>query len=124
MEEIVKKLLFDCEEYITDVIDDFLITYTIKDKTIALKLGKKAFIDLESFPVCKFIRITVNNTNYTLFLDKVDKVDNLNSYQFQVSNKVNAAIIEDRFEKAINNFRQNQLYKLTSELNLIEPEEL
>ena len=121
MEEIVKKLLFDCEEYITDVFDDFLITYTIKDKTIALKLGKKAFIDLESSSVCKYIGITVNNTNYTLFLDKVD---NLNSYQFQVSNKVNAAIIEDRFEKAINNFRQNQLYKLTSELNLIEPEEL
>ena len=123
MEEIVKKLLFDCEEYITDVFDDFLITYTIKDKTIALRLGKKAFINLESFPVCKYIGITVNNTNYTLFLDKVDKVDNLN-YQFQVSNKVNAAIIEDRFEKTINNYRQNQLYKLTSELNLIEPEEL
>lgn len=124
MEEIVKKLLFDCEEYITDVFDDFIITYTIKDKTIALRLGKKTFIDLESFPVCKFIEIIVNNTNYTLFLNKVDKVDNLNSYQLQVSNKVNAAIIEDRFEKAINNFRQNQLYKLTSELNLIEPEEL
>lgn len=124
MEEIVKKLLFDCEEYITNVFEDFIITYTIKDKIIALKLGRKAFIDLESFPVCKFIGITVNNTNYTLFLDKVDKVDNLNSYQFQVSNKVNAAIIEDRFEKAINNFRQNQLYKLISELNLIEPEEL
>lgn len=122
MEEIVKKLLFDYEEYITDVFDDFLITYTIKDKTIALRLGKKAFIDLESFPVCKFIGITVNNTNYTLFLDKVDKVDN--SYQFQVSNKVNAAIIEDRFEKVINNYRQNQLFKLTTELNLIEPEEL
>lgn len=124
MEEIVKKLLFDCEEYITNVFENFIITYTIKDKIIALKLGRKAFIDLESFPVCKFIGITVNNTNYTLFLDKVDKVDNLNSYQFQVSNKVNAAIIEDRFEKAINNFRQNQLYKLISELNLIEPEEL
>lgn len=122
MEEIVKKLLFDCEEYITDVFDDFLITYTIKDKTIALRLGKKAFIDLESFPVCKYIGITVNNTNYTLFLDKVDKVDN--SYQFQVSNKVNAAIIEDRFEKVINNYRQNQLFKLTTELNLIKPEEL
>lgn len=124
MEEIVKKLLFDCEEYITNVFEDFIITYTIKDKIIALKLGRKAFIDLESFPVCKFIGITINNTNYTLLLDKVDKVDNLNSYQFQVSNKVNAAIIEDRFEKAINNFRQNQLYKLISELNLIEPEEL
>lgn len=121
MEEIVKKLLFDCEEYISDVCDDFLITYTIKDKTIVLRLGKKAFIDLESFPTCNYIGIAVNNTNYILFLEKVD---NLNNYQFQVSNKVNAAIIEDRFEKAINNFRQNQLYKLTSELNLIEPEEL
>lgn len=121
MEEIVKKLLFDCEEYITDVFDDFIITYTIKDKTITLKLGKKTFIDVESLPTYNFIGITVNNTNYILFLEKVD---NLNSYQFQVSNKVNAAIIEDRFEKAINNFRQNQLYKLTTELNLIEPEEL
>lgn len=122
MEEIVKKLLFDCEEYISSVCDDFLITYIIKDKKIALRLGKKAFIDLESFPVCKYIGITVNNTNYTLFLEKVDNFDN--TYQFSVSNKVNAAIIEDRFEKVINNYRQNQLFKLTTELNLIEPEEL
>ena len=119
MEEIVKKLLFDCEEYISDVCDDFLITYTIKDKTIILKLGQKLFVYQE--PLTPYIEITINNTNYELFLEKTD---NLNSYQFQVSNKVNAAIIEDRFEKVINNYRQNQLFKLTTELNLIEPEEL
>ena len=119
MEEIVKKLLFDCEEYITDVCDDFLITYTIKDKTIILRLGQKPFVYQE--PLTLYVEIIINNTNYTLFLEKVD---NLNSYQFQVSNKVNAAIIEDRFEKVINNYRQNQLFKLTTELNLIEPEEL
>ena len=119
MEEIVKKLLFDCEEYISSVCDDFFITYTIKDKEINLRLGQKLIAYKE--PLTSFVELTVNNTDYTLFLEKVD---NLNSYQFQVSNKVNAAIIEDRFEKVINNFRQNQLFKLTTELNLIEPEEL
>lgn len=120
MEEIVKKLLFDCEEYISDVCDNFLITYTIKDKTITLRLGQKLFVYQE--PLTSYVEITINNTNYTLFLEKTDNLNN--TYQFSVSNKVNAAIIEDRFEKVINNYRQNQLFKLTTELNLIEPEEL
>lgn len=122
MEEIVKKLLFDCEEYISYVYDDFLITYTIKDKEITLVLGKKSLTYQDLLSLYRYIKITINNTNYTLFLDKVDNL--YNNYQFQVSNKVNAAIIEDRFEKVINNYRQNKLYKLTTELNLIEPEEL
>ena len=114
MIEIVKKLVTDCEEYIVSVHYSNTIVYNINNNEIILTLGE----------MCnpKYIRVSINRTVYFVYFNNIENP--IKYGDFVINNRIDEAIILDGIENSINNFRKNQLYKLTSELNLIEPEEL
>ena len=112
MIEIVKKLVTDCEEYIVSVHYSNTIVYNINNNEIILSLGE----------TCnpKYIRVSINETVYFVYFNNIENP--IKYCDFVINNRIDEAIILDGIENSINNFRKYQLNKISSNIELIEPE--
>ena len=112
MIEIVKKLVTDCEEYIVSVHYSNTIVYNINNNEIILTLGE----------MCnpRYIRVSINKTVYFVYFNNIENP--IKYCDFVINNRMDEAIILDGIEKSINNFRKYQLNKISSNIELIEPE--
>ena len=112
MIEIVKKLVTDCEEYIVSVHYSNTIVYNINNNEIILTLGEIYN------PKC--IRVSINGTVYFVYFNNIENP--IKYGDFVINNRIDEAIILDGIEKSIQNFRKYQLNKISSDIELIEPE--
>ena len=112
MIEIVKKLVTDCEEYIVSVHYSNTIVYNINNNEIILTLGE----------ICnpRYIRVSINGTVYFVYFNNIENP--IKYCDFVINNRIDEAIILDGIEKSIQNFRKYQLNKISSDIELIEPE--
>ena len=109
MIEIVKKLVTDCEEYIVSVHYSNTIVYNINNNEIILTLGE----------ICnpRYIRVSINNTVYFLYFNNIENP--IKCCDFVINNRMDEAIILDGIEKSIQNFRKNQLNKISTDIKYL-----
>ena len=109
MIEIVKKLVTDCEEYIVSVHYSNTIVYNINNNEIILTLGE----------ICnpRYIRVSINNTVYFLYFNNIENP--IKCCDFVINNRIDEAIILDGIEKSIQNFRKNQLNKISTDIKYL-----
>ena len=112
MIEIVKKLVTNCEEYIVRVYSDNTIVYNINNKEIILTYGC----------ICnpKYLNINIDGTTYYIYFSDIKNP--IKYCDFIIKNRIDEAIILDGIERSIYNFRKNQIYKVSSDMELTEPE--
>ena len=109
MIEIVKKLVTDCEEYIVSVHYSNTIVYNINNNEIILSLGE----------ICnpRYIRVSINNTVYFVYFNNIENP--IKCCDFVINNRIDEAIILDGIENSINNFRKNQLNKISTDIKYL-----
>lgn len=108
MIEIVKKLVTDCEEYIVRHYSNTIV-YNINNNEIILTLG-------EIFN-SKYIRVNINGTTYFLYFNNIENP--IKYGDFVSNNRIDEAIILDGIENSINNFRKNQLNKISTDIKYL-----
>lgn len=112
MIEIVKKLVTNYEEYIVRVYSDNTIVYNINNKEIILTY--------ECICNPNYLNINIDGTTYYIYFSDIK---NPKKYcDFIIKNRMDEAIILDGIERSIHNFRKNQIYKVSSDMELTEPE--
>ena len=109
MIEIVKKLVTNCEEYIVSVHYSNTIVYNINNNEIILTLGE----------ICnpRYIRVSINNTVYFVYFNNIENP--IKCCDFIINNRIDEAIILDGIENSINNFRKNQLNKISTDIKYL-----
>ena len=112
MIEIVKKLVTDCEEYIVSVHYSNTIVYNINNKEIILNYGGTCNPN--------YLNINIDGTTYYIYFSDIENP--IKCCDFIINNRIDEAIILDGIEKSIQNFRKYQLNKISSDIELIEPE--
>lgn len=108
MIEIIKKLVTDCEEYIVRHYSNTIV-YNINNNEIILTFGETCSP--------KYIRVSINGTVYFVYFNNIENP--IKYGDFVINNRIDEAIILDGIENSINNFRKNQLNKISTDIKYL-----